>query len=895
VLLAPLCRAATGPADFYVAPTGSDQNPGTKEQPFATLVRARDAVRQKIKAGLDGDVTVLVRGGTYELAQPLVFGPADSGTAKHKITYAAYPGERPVLSGGRRVTGWQKLGPGAPGLSAAAKGKVWVADIPKGEWFSQLLLDGQPLPRSRTPNAEQWEDWHRTAGGNGPNELHAPAGAVKRYPNLRDVEINLLPGFRCTHHLSPVKDLDERTGVVRLVHGYYDIQANDPFRVENTLEGIDRPGEWCLDTGTGKVYLWPPEKAALAKAVIVASGLQQAIVLKGDEKAGRLVRSLSLSGLTIAHIDRRRAGQRAKNWLVENYEAGILLQGVEGITVENCRLLHIGGAGIRVNFHAKQVNLVANEIAYCGGHGIIVEGYGPGTHQVNSKNRVLGNHIHHCGRVNLLGNGIFVTRAGDLEIRGNHVHDLPYAGIENAPTFWSSTIQEARGKRDDPYWDGFYRWNEIGNDPLTVESVKRFIPGNVVVERNIVHDFMQILDDGGGIYFSGTHHNQIRNNLVYRGARDYSFGIYLDAEELDTLIENNVVYQCPNLPAPADGCAIFLHDGGFAHRSIVRNNTFALGTRVFRFAAASGMHRVTHNIFLFGPHCAPGDELGMGSGMDRNLFWSTAGKETAQGCLDLWRQKGWDRNSVVADPAFVDLKAFDLRLKPDSPALKLGFRPIQIPARKPEAIPGLVKGLKHADSKIRVQAAAGLGRLIGPEVRSAIPSLRWALSDKEAAVRHLAAVALADLGEADAAVGALGEALSSAAPDVRLRAAEALGRLGVGAKVAVPALLEALKDVDTLVSETAATVLMSIDPGLEAKSPALTEALEKKASVDGRYKTLLRRIKVPPDGLTSFSFRDVGTLSHALPLYAGHRNLPAGYWVYVYPYWYIWRDVAEGK
>src|SRR5262249_58040466 len=88
-------------ADFFVATDGSDENPGTAARPFATLARARDAVR-KLKA--DGPptaaVTVLIRGGTYPLKDPLVFGPEDSGTQEHPVLYAAYPGETPVLSGG---------------------------------------------------------------------------------------------------------------------------------------------------------------------------------------------------------------------------------------------------------------------------------------------------------------------------------------------------------------------------------------------------------------------------------------------------------------------------------------------------------------------------------------------------------------------------------------------------------------------------------------------------------------------------------------------------------------------------------------------------------------------------------------------------------------------------
>lgn len=66
-------------ADFYVAATGSDKNLGTIDKPFKTLDKARVAVREKIADGLKKDITVLIRGGTYQLNEPLVFSQKDSG------------------------------------------------------------------------------------------------------------------------------------------------------------------------------------------------------------------------------------------------------------------------------------------------------------------------------------------------------------------------------------------------------------------------------------------------------------------------------------------------------------------------------------------------------------------------------------------------------------------------------------------------------------------------------------------------------------------------------------------------------------------------------------------------------------------------------------------------
>ena len=133
--------------DFHVAPNGNDANPGTQAKPFATLERARDAIRELKQAGpLKEPVTVRLGGGTYPLAQEVRFGPEDSGTAACPITYTAAGPEPVVLDGGRRITGWKKH-----------DDKLWVADVPdvaSGAWrFRQLYVNGQQRVRARTPNA----------------------------------------------------------------------------------------------------------------------------------------------------------------------------------------------------------------------------------------------------------------------------------------------------------------------------------------------------------------------------------------------------------------------------------------------------------------------------------------------------------------------------------------------------------------------------------------------------------------------------------------------------------------------------------------------------------------------------------------------------------------------
>jgi hypothetical protein len=136
-------------AHLYVAVDGKDTNPGTAEAPLAGVARARDLLRPRLAAGMISDVLVLIRGGTYRLEQPLVFGPEDSGNDRHSITYAAWPGEKVVLSGGRKIGDWKR-----------GRGRLWTVVLPEvktGQWyFRQLFVDGRRANRARTPNPGEW-------------------------------------------------------------------------------------------------------------------------------------------------------------------------------------------------------------------------------------------------------------------------------------------------------------------------------------------------------------------------------------------------------------------------------------------------------------------------------------------------------------------------------------------------------------------------------------------------------------------------------------------------------------------------------------------------------------------------------------------------------------------
>ena len=116
--------------ELYVAPGGSDANTGMKASPLATISKARDVIRSLHSSK---PVTVYLRGGTYELTEPVVFTPRDSGTEGAPVTYCAYPGEQVVISGGRKLAlQWKPWRDG-----------IMQTKVPSAKPIDQLFVKGE--------------------------------------------------------------------------------------------------------------------------------------------------------------------------------------------------------------------------------------------------------------------------------------------------------------------------------------------------------------------------------------------------------------------------------------------------------------------------------------------------------------------------------------------------------------------------------------------------------------------------------------------------------------------------------------------------------------------------------------------------------------------------------
>jgi hypothetical protein len=676
-LLAAACLVSQAPADaaggkgtrpivYYVATDGDDRwsgrlaapGAGGTDGPFATLQRARDAVRE-LKRGAGGvllaPVTVAVRGGRYELARALEFTPDDSGTAQYPVVYTSYRGETPVLSGGRKIGGWRP-----ETINGHA---CWVADVAgvrAGDWvFHHLWVGGRGRTRARTPNVgdallriepEPAVAPAANAGRpRGQDRFHFAAGDIKPWDGLADVDVVALHqwvGVRLA-----VKEVDATERLVTF-HG----RSRRPLReggkggmaryyVENAREFLDAPGEWYLDCTAGRLYYVPEAGEEPGRTEVIAPVARGVLQLKGEPGSGRFVEQLTLRGLTVAHSEWWPARSDAVDMQAAVEVPGaVMCEGTRACRFEDCTVAHVGSYALELGRGCS-----GNVVTRCRFFDLGAGGVKLGELAIrpDGPERTAGNTVEDCtiqdgGRTFPQAVGVWIGQSADNTVAHNEIAHLNYTGISVGWT-WGYGPALATGNR---------------------------------IEANHVHDLGRgLLSDMGGIYTLGLQRGTVIRGNVFHDIAAFNYGgwgIYLDEGTTDIVAENNLVYRTTH--------------GGFHQHygrdNLVQNNIFAFG----RDAQLQRTRVEPHRSFTFernivfwqsGPLLA-GRWTERNADFDHNLYWRSddPGSIAVAGrSFDEWQTSGADAHSQVADPLFHASGQTDFALAPASPALALGFQP----------------------------------------------------------------------------------------------------------------------------------------------------------------------------------------------------------------------------
>ena len=539
--------------DFHVAAGGNDANPGSEARPFASLERARDAVRALGGPGAlpAGGVTVWIQPGTYARTQTLEFTSGDSGTEKVPVSYRASAG------GEVRFQAWRLVKPTnfAPvikaevvaRLDAAARGKVVQLDLaalgfknigsfPKafnnGGGLCELFFNDQRMPLSRWPNEgfvvmEKVLDrgnWSKSPSRHGGKFISHEDRVARwrvdsgvwlegywRVPwEPQTVQVQSI--IAATREVTFAEPINAGIGSKYAKPGQLG-DGKEPWCAVNLLEEIDQPGEWCVDFTTRTLYFWPP--GDLNRASICVSDFSRPMVALQDASHVTL-RGLVLEG---------------------GLGNGVEITGGTGDLIAGCTFRNLGGSGVIINGGTNH-GVRSSDFHDLGQSGIFISG-GDRKTLTPAQHFAENNDLHHLGlRKKTYAAAIHVGAYGasgdavGCRVAHNFIHDLPHAAVLYGGN------------------DNVFEFNEIAHVALTSGDVGAFYTWNDwtsfgnVVRYNFVHDSPRAnafyMDDGDsgdmvlgnvayrcsyGALIGGGHDNMVQNNLFI----DCERGLHFDA------------------------------------------------------------------------------------------------------------------------------------------------------------------------------------------------------------------------------------------------------------------------------------------------------------------------------------------------------------------------------
>ena len=673
---------------FYLSTVGNDTwsgkllepNEQKTDGPFRTMEGARDALKkQTINGQLSFPIKVWIRGGIYQVLQPVCFDYENSVPT----SYCAYPGEEPIFEGGRLIKEFRE--------EVLNGRKLWVAQMPNAEYgikyFKQLFVNGKRRTRARLPKQGFYTMKHIPEGDKnksfwsenilkGSNTFKCCEGDIKNFKNIKDVEV--VASHLWTSERMPIESFNEKTNVVTSLRKsafiLKDEATNDFCRyyVENIFEALTEPGEWYLDREDGKLYYIPYDDEDVNTVEIYTSETMHFIKLEGIPSENKYVENMTFNGLTFRHADWYQPENSDsianvnKKMVASAAQAAcylpgsISLVGARHCAIVACKIEHVGMYAIDMNNGCSHNKIVDNVLYDMGAGGIKLNGSdSEGPHYERSGyNKIADNNIEKGSRLFVDGMGIVSMHSYGNDISHNHIHDFYQTGISCG---W--------------VW-GFG------------ENVSR----DNIIEKNHIHDIGQgNSSDMGAVYLLGVQPGTVVRGNVMHDILSYHYGgsgIYIDEGGSNLVIENNICYNT--------GSQGFSQHYG--RENIVRNNIFA-----FCEGGYAVNRRNSNNSFTFERNIiltkgTPAFVHGYQAPLtcknfisDLNLFWDVLDEpvfcgtarvqmDTEPELLDYnfveWQMLGYDKHSLEKNPCMRDVYNFDFMLQKDSPAFDLGFQEI---------------------------------------------------------------------------------------------------------------------------------------------------------------------------------------------------------------------------
>jgi hypothetical protein len=641
---------AATPNNLFVATNGNDSwsctlaaPDGLGGGPCATIYHARALIAKRIAqlGGAAQNYTVEIRGGSYYLSSPLIFGPADSVSSGHTVTYLAYPGETPVLSGGIPLTNWIN------------NGGVWQTPLPQvssGQWnFTQLWVNDTRRFRPMLPSPSTY--YRAVSADSNSSFTFQPGDVSESWANLSDVEIVSMQAY--TALISPIASINGNTVQLSDTTRGRNIAWGSRYRVENVKEAFGEPGQWYLDRPSGTLSYVPLPDEDMDSAVIVAPILTNLVIFSQGST------NITLSALTFAHTQ----------WLPVVNEIGevqdalgddaaIMGIAASNITIDNCVVRNTGNGGIYFGPGTTHTTIQNSILGDIGGTGIafswisgsrsypsIFGSYftnppnppsvGPGLW--SSYNSAINNLVEGVGRINPAGVGILLSSTNSYgTISHNEIFDTYQTGINVA---WDLSQQDPGTSNNIVSMNLIYDIGQSVTSDIGGIYLSGLQPGTIV-SNNIIHDVSGIDYGAWGLYLdSGATDITLQQNLVW----NTSEGCFYSNPGENNLLQDNIFVNCNQITAAEEEARAVAPLDGWQQNTggAIRAVDYSSDTRWFDGLAGSLFYTFQRNIVVWDSDDGLGYIVGPNRGgpdanllqEDNNVFWNTGNSASNNGCI----------------------------------------------------------------------------------------------------------------------------------------------------------------------------------------------------------------------------------------------------------------------
>lgn len=651
---------------IYLSPSGVDTNKGTFDKPLATLLGARNFIRS---LATQDTVVVKIASGNYFMTSPLELSAQDATP----IIFEGI-GDQATFYGGIPIQNWEKV-----------NDHLWRAFIPQvktnGFSFQQFFVNGQRAIRARTPNTgfAQVKDVKE-------NILHRGNGRIADFANQKiwfnPNDISLLQNESPENVKNAVVTFYHKWDVTKKHIDHFDrdssnifirgkgmqpwnkISNSSKYYVENIASALDAPGEWFLKND-GFVYYIPREGEQLETISAYAPVTEKLITIEGDKETNTLVENKVFKNLhfKVTAFRMPKDGNDALQ-AASTVEASVMVDYAKNIVFDNCELAHIGLYGIwlrRQCFNCIIDHCYINDLG-AGGVKVGDVLYHEADKTVTANNVINNSIIRGGGHIFPSAVGVVIFNAKDNKVTHNEIADFKYSGISVG---WMWGYEKTKVWTTVPDKFGQIDWKE--------DHYKSPATGNLIAYNHIHHLGWGELSDMGGVYIvseaTGTH---VHNNTVHHIYSDTygGWGLYTDEASTEVVMENNLVYACKN-------SGFHQHYG---KDNIIRNNIFAFNlkgqlqlTRVEKHQSFEFKNNI---VYTNTGKMLIGNFKEVIADMDNNCYWHTQDQNPFFQDLEFneWK-KLKEKNSVLADPLFVDAENYDFRFKSMKVVRQIGFKP----------------------------------------------------------------------------------------------------------------------------------------------------------------------------------------------------------------------------